>query len=187
MTSGAPLLASDFIKSSSRPGSRESCTSTRAAGTASACTIGRCRSRAGRRGCMSGSAIAGFWRKCKSRPARPTRAPRPRRAASPAARIKAPKGFQVDLIYSVPQATQGSWVNMTVDPKGRLIVSDQYGKLYRVTLPPIGSHRRCDRRRADRCPDRRGARLAVGLRQPLRGRQPRPAIQQRPLSCHGHE
>ena len=56
----------------------------------------------------------------------------------PAARIKAPKGFQVELIYSVPRATQGSWVNMTVDPKGRLIVSDQYGKLYRVTLPPVG-------------------------------------------------
>ena len=28
---------------------------------------------------------------------------------------------------------------MTVDPKGRLIVSDQYGKLYRVTLPPVGT------------------------------------------------
>ena len=37
----------------------------------------------------------------------------------------------------MPRETQGSWVNMTVDPKGRLIVSDQYGKLYRVTLPPI--------------------------------------------------
>ena len=60
----------------------------------------------------------------------------------PAARIKAPKGFQVDLIYSVPQATQGSWVNMTVDPKGRLIVSDQYGKLYRVSLPPVGANGR---------------------------------------------
>ncbi len=58
--------------------------------------------------------------------------------ADPAARIKAPKGFQVDLLYSVPQEQQGSWVNMTVDPKGRLIVSDQYGSLYRVTLPAIG-------------------------------------------------
>ena len=27
---------------------------------------------------------------------------------------------------------------MTVDPKGRLIVSDQYGKLYRVTPPALG-------------------------------------------------
>ena len=59
-------------------------------------------------------------------------------SSNPAARIKAPKGFQVELIYSVPKETQGSWVNMAVDPKGRLIVSDQYGKLYRVTPPPIG-------------------------------------------------
>ncbi|MEO6812096.1 MAG: c-type cytochrome, partial [Isosphaeraceae bacterium] len=39
--------------------------------------------------------------------------------------------------YTVPKESQGSWVSMTVDPKGRLIVSDQYGKLYRVTPPPI--------------------------------------------------
>src|SRR5690242_17170315 len=67
---------------------------------------------------------------------RPAGASRP--TAPPAGRIRAPKGFRVDLLYSVPRETQGSWVNMTVDPKGRLIVSDQYGKLYRVTLPPIG-------------------------------------------------
>ncbi len=60
--------------------------------------------------------------------------------AVPAARIKAPEGFKVELLYSVPRATQGSWVNMTVDPKGRLIVSDQYGKLYRVALPPVSAH-----------------------------------------------
>ena len=60
-------------------------------------------------------------------------------SASPAARIHAPKGFQVDLLYSVPKETQGSWVNMTVDPRGRLIVSDQYGSLYRVTLPAVGA------------------------------------------------
>ncbi len=61
-----------------------------------------------------------------------------KRSTDPAARIKVPKGFIVELIYNVPKATQGSWVNMTVDPKGRLIVSDQYGKLYRVTVPPAG-------------------------------------------------
>ena len=42
------------------------------------------------------------------------------------------EGFKVELLHSVPQETQGSWVNMCVDHKGRLIVSDQYGKLYRV-------------------------------------------------------
>jgi putative heme-binding domain-containing protein len=67
----------------------------------------------------------------------PGNRPQPKAVSPPAARIKAPKGFQVDLVYSVPQATQGSWVNMTVDPKGRLIVSDQYGKLYRVSLPAV--------------------------------------------------
>ena len=61
----------------------------------------------------------------------------PKTAANPAARIKAPKGFRVELLYSVPRDTQGSWVNMTTDPKGRLIVSDQYGKLYRVTPPGL--------------------------------------------------
>ncbi|WP_406693821.1 c-type cytochrome [Singulisphaera sp. Ch08] len=65
-------------------------------------------------------------------------ADRPGRAsATPAERLKPLKGFQVDLLYSVPKDEQGSWVNMTTDPKGRLIVSDQYGKLYRVSLPPI--------------------------------------------------
>jgi putative heme-binding domain-containing protein len=55
--------------------------------------------------------------------------------ATPLARLKVAKGFKVELLYSVPKDEQGSWVSMTVDPKGRLIVSDQYGKLYRVTLP----------------------------------------------------
>src|SRR5262249_15011964 len=58
--------------------------------------------------------------------------PTPKPTSAPAARIKAPMGFQVELVYPVPKETQGSWVNMAVDPKGRLIVSDQYGKLYRV-------------------------------------------------------
>jgi putative heme-binding domain-containing protein len=59
--------------------------------------------------------------------------------ATPIERLKVAKGFQVDLLYSVPQDEQGSWVSMALDPRGRLIVSDQYGKLYRVTLPPAGA------------------------------------------------
>ncbi len=59
--------------------------------------------------------------------------------ATPIDRIKAPKGFKVELLYTVPRDTQGSWVNLAVDPKGRLIASDQYGKLYRVTPPGIGT------------------------------------------------
>jgi putative heme-binding domain-containing protein len=47
-----------------------------------------------------------------------------------------PKDFKLELLYTVPGASEGSWVTMCVDSKGRLIVGDQNGKLYRVTLPP---------------------------------------------------
>src|SRR2546423_268990 len=60
--------------------------------------------------------------------------------ATPIELIKAKKDFKVELLYSVPREKQGSWVNMTVDPKGRLITSDQYGALYRVTPPPLGGN-----------------------------------------------
>jgi putative heme-binding domain-containing protein len=59
--------------------------------------------------------------------------------ATPIELIKVKKDFKVELLYSVPRATQGSWVNLCVDPKGRLITSDQYGKLYRVTPPGPGT------------------------------------------------
>jgi hypothetical protein len=60
-----------------------------------------------------------------------------RPAATPAEALKVMKDFKVELLYSVPKQDQGSWVNMCVDPKGRLIVSDQYGPLYRITPPPL--------------------------------------------------
>ncbi len=48
------------------------------------------------------------------------------------------EGFDADLIYSVPKS-QGSWVAMAFDPKGRLIVSDQDDKgVFRVTIPEHG-------------------------------------------------
>ena len=49
--------------------------------------------------------------------------------------IKIAKDFKIELLYTVPREKEGSWVAMCVDPKGRLIVSDQNGSLYRVTLP----------------------------------------------------
>jgi len=49
------------------------------------------------------------------------------------------KGFKVELLYAVPAETQGSWTAMTLDPKGLLTVADQYGDLYTVTPPPLGS------------------------------------------------
>jgi putative heme-binding domain-containing protein len=63
---------------------------------------------------------------------KPATPPRP-----PAAQLRAAKDFQAELLYSVPREREGSWVNLCVDPKGRLIVSDQYGSLYRVTPPPL--------------------------------------------------
>lgn len=49
-------------------------------------------------------------------------------------------GFQVERLFTVPKETLGSWVNITTDPKGRLIVSDQGDKgLCRITPPPVGS------------------------------------------------
>ncbi len=53
--------------------------------------------------------------------------------------ISVPKDFKVELLYRVPKLEQGSWVGMTVDPKGRLICCDQYGGLYRVTPAPQGA------------------------------------------------
>jgi hypothetical protein len=52
--------------------------------------------------------------------------------------IKVAKDFKIELLYSVPRETEGSWVAMCIDAKGRLIVSDQNGALYRVTLPEAG-------------------------------------------------
>src|SRR5205807_10350061 len=46
---------------------------------------------------------------------------------------------KVELLYTVPRATQGSWVSMCLAPQGQLIVSDQGGAgLFRITPPPIG-------------------------------------------------
>jgi putative heme-binding domain-containing protein len=55
-----------------------------------------------------------------------------------AADITVPAGFKVELLYSVPKEEQGSWVALTTDDKGRLIACDQYGSLYRMSVPAIG-------------------------------------------------
>lgn len=59
--------------------------------------------------------------------------------ATPVGSLKVAKDFKVELLYTVPKDQQGSWVAMCTDPKGRLIVSDQYGPLYRLTPPPLGA------------------------------------------------
>jgi putative heme-binding domain-containing protein len=54
------------------------------------------------------------------------------------AKLKLPEGFHAEHLYSPQEHGQGSWVSMTFDNKGRIIASDQYGNLYRITVPPIG-------------------------------------------------
>ena len=54
-------------------------------------------------------------------------------------KLKLLPGFKADHLYSPSENDQGSWVSMTFDDKGRMIVSDQYGFLYRLTLPPAGA------------------------------------------------
>ena len=55
-----------------------------------------------------------------------------------AADVTVPKGFKVEKLYNVPKDQEGSWVALTVDPKGRLIACDQYGSIYRMSVPAIG-------------------------------------------------
>jgi putative heme-binding domain-containing protein len=75
--------------------------------------------------------------KAKKKEAKPF-SKKPAQATDPAT-LKVAKGFQVELLYSVPRDKEGSWVNLCVDPKGRLITSDQSGSLFRITPPPLGS------------------------------------------------
>jgi putative heme-binding domain-containing protein len=57
----------------------------------------------------------------------------------PDTQISLRTGFDAERLYTVP-ASQGSWVAMAFDPKGRLIVSDQDSKgVFRVTLPDEAS------------------------------------------------
>ena len=54
-------------------------------------------------------------------------------------KLKLADGFVAEHLFSPSEEQNGSWVSMAFDDKGRLIASDQYGSLFRVALPPIGS------------------------------------------------
>ncbi len=54
------------------------------------------------------------------------------------AALQLPEGFHADHLFGPSENGEGSWVSMTFDHKGRLIASDQYGALYRMTIPAIG-------------------------------------------------
>jgi putative heme-binding domain-containing protein len=56
------------------------------------------------------------------------------REATSAESIRVEPGFKVELLHSAT-ASEGSWVAMTIDPQGRLIISPQdKGKLLRLSL-----------------------------------------------------
>lgn len=50
-----------------------------------------------------------------------------------------PSDFVIEHIYSPSENENGSWVSMTFDDQGRMITSDQYGSLFRLEIPAIGS------------------------------------------------
>lgn len=47
--------------------------------------------------------------------------------------FKVAPGFQLERLYQIP-SSQGSWVGITIDGNGKLLCSDQYGKIYRVSI-----------------------------------------------------
>ncbi|MGD1889668.1 MAG: heme-binding protein, partial [Cyclobacteriaceae bacterium] len=54
-------------------------------------------------------------------------------------KLKLQDGFKAEHLFSPSENEMGSWVSMAFDDQGRLTVSDQYGSLYRLTIPEIGS------------------------------------------------
>lgn len=50
--------------------------------------------------------------------------------------FKVASGFKLEQIYEVKKE-QGSWVGLTEDGQGRLIAVDQYGGLFRITVPSL--------------------------------------------------
>ena len=52
--------------------------------------------------------------------------------------VTVPDGFVAEYLYSPSVQDQGTWVALTWDDQGRLIATDQHGKLYRMTIPAIG-------------------------------------------------
>ena len=58
--------------------------------------------------------------------------------ATPIENISVANGFDVELLFTVPKEELGSWVNLCVDNKNRIIASDQFGGLYRFEVPAKG-------------------------------------------------
>ena len=53
--------------------------------------------------------------------------------------LSVPPGFEVDLVYKVDKQKYGSWISMTFDKQGRLVVSDQYkAGTFLINVPRVG-------------------------------------------------
>ncbi|MSQ97269.1 MAG: hypothetical protein EXR98_22320, partial [Gemmataceae bacterium] len=74
----------------------------------------------------------------------PPAKPSPPQKAVPANNIQVRAGFAVERVYQVKGATEGSWVAMCFDDKGRIYASAQgdHG-LFRITPPAIGTDEEC--------------------------------------------
>ncbi len=53
---------------------------------------------------------------------------------TPGDRFSVAAGFKVELVHEVAAETEGSWVSLTTDPKGRLLACDQNGGLFRIDV-----------------------------------------------------
>jgi putative heme-binding domain-containing protein len=83
---------------------------------------------------MSGLALLGFVLTTASAVYAAPKAPK-QTAASPAEALTTLPGFKVELLHSSEAVTEGSWINMAKDGKGRLIISGQNKQsILRVTL-----------------------------------------------------
>ena len=74
-------------------------------------------------------------------------APPQKREATPPDALYVPPGFQIELLHTADPATEGSWIAMCKDDKGRLIISGQRNQpILRVTLKEgkVGSIEKLD-------------------------------------------
>ncbi|MFT5144364.1 MAG: putative heme-binding domain-containing protein [Rhodothermales bacterium] len=53
--------------------------------------------------------------------------------------LTVPEGFTAEILYHPTAEDSSSWVSLAMDPRGRLLASDQYGSLYRIQPAALGS------------------------------------------------
>jgi putative heme-binding domain-containing protein len=69
------------------------------------------------------------------KPKKKPKKPPVKRDATPPEALAALPGFKVELLYTADPATEGSWISMTGDNRGRLIIAGQRGQpILRATL-----------------------------------------------------